>query len=639
MEASAPSQSESAVPIVLPPPPTVSAPRSPLSSLGAALSSVSCASWLDCASLYGRALRGGWAELSAAHPAVSSAALLCVAAACIAWLLSDVREELWQRWSARRAAPRRARGDGEYPMASTATPSAVDAAADAPYDGGGAGGGLGGVGEVDSSDSSAAFASSDAVRASPVPFSSASHRGGGGGAGDGQHLRHRSAMHDAGSDMASTSSGSSRERDRDRDRERERMSYERYGEPSRRRSRFEDEDDGGPQQMALAAYGGPPSAHYRERDERSERSSMREKERRRREREQLPLYGNGADDGPRYARASMSPTHPHASQSSLSLPSPHHRHHQSFSSVHSLLPPSPSHASHTARESSVSSLPSASMLSSTASYSALSDAYGGAPLSTPSVRGTSLSGSDAGLGLQPSSSVVVIDSSDFAWTLARGCELLKYGKYGSPHVRWFQVQLVNGLARLSWGEPRHKTGGSLNLSKSIRMNDILDVKPGKATAVFRQRGNDKLATDAEKCFSILTQKRSLDLQAKDAQERDRWVRGLRQIASDSQRQQPQLAEPPLSFAHGPPLHHSSAQALGADLPLAQQKLVVTALAQRQQSARLLRPADDSSSPSPTPTPPPQPMSGVAPQFSSTSSLASATNSPMQRPFFTYERSQ
>ena len=141
------------------------------------------------------------------------------------------------------------------------------------------------------------------------------------------------------------------------------------------------------------------------------------------------------------------------------------------------------------------------------------------------------------------------------------------------------------------------------------MNDILDVKAGKTTSVFRQRGNDKLATDSGRCFSILTQKRSLDLQAKDGEERDRWVNGLRQIAHDAHwggaahsQSQPQLrhspshsqlGRPPFSQPHFPsslqllppssssaPSPSSSASHPLSDFPVAQQRLVVTALAQQ-----------------------------------------------------------
>ena len=374
------------------------------------------------------------------------------------------------------------------------------------------------------------------------------------------HSRHTRTAHDTDRD---------REKDREKDRtdkewrdrgydRHDRGEREREREQPRRRSRYEDEEDSA--YMAAGGYSYYRSERDREERERvGSREAYREKEMRRRPprdrdgHSSFHAHSNG--DG----RPSLSPTHP--THPSLSLPSPGHRHHQSFSSLHSHVPPSPSHASFYATEpsssssmyeSSMSSLPSASMLSSAASFSQLSSPSHNSELAT---RPSPLTSSS----LSPS--VVVIGEGDFLWTLARGCELVKYGHYGSPHVRWFQIEVVHGVCRLSWGERRGGGSGTssghhaLNLTKSIKLDDILDVRPGKQTPVFKQSRNDKIATDEQCCFSIITQKRSLDLQAKDRQQRDEWVSGLRHTLSDRQQQQ-----------------HASQQ----------QKLIVAAMAVQQQ---------------------------------------------------------
>ena len=329
------------------------------------------------------------------------------------------------------------------------------------------------------------------------------------------------------------------ESDRDKDREwrgydrHDRTDRDRDREQPRRRSRYElenDEDGGG-----YSAYRAERDREERERI--GSRESYREKEVRRRQRDRdghsSAQYSNGE------GRPSLSPTHPtHPSHPSLSLPSPGHRHHQSFSSLHSHVPPSPSQASlyttepsssSSVYEASVSSLPSASMLSSAASFS---------QLSSPSHHSDFAHRPSPFTASSSSPSVVVIGEGDFLWTLASGCELVKYGHYGSPHVRWFQIEVLHGVCRLSWGERRSGGGAgghhALNLTKSIKLDDILDVRPGKQTSVFKQSRNDKIATDEQCCFSIITQKRSLDLQAKDRQQRDEWVNGLRQTLTDRQ---------------------------------------------------------------------------------------------------------
>ena len=597
---------------------------SPLSSTPASLFSSSACSFHSLHAAAAESLQ----DVQRRHPLLSALLVLALALAALAWLLPDVRADMASLvWGAKgkkkRTAQDAALGSSSVSSSSSSSESLLSPLR-SPHSSSSSRSDV----DVQTSplEGSEEFSplleakQKEPWRASPTS-SSSTHRAAGPAGSEvtasAMHSRHRGGG--GGGGGASSYDGAERERvepsngsrERERGERAERFGYERYererggggGEGARRRSsRYDDDDDG----AYAAAYGG--GGQHRDRGEREKGGGGERAERRRRERDSrdgFPTPGYG--DDVRQYRPSLSPTpgsfasappHPHLSHlpysphPAASLPSPQHRHHQSFSSVHSAaVPPSPSQASSLQselRESSVSSLPTASMLSTTQSFSTLSDLR---PLSSPSAGHGELHGRSA------SEAVVSLAPVSFWFTLARGCELVKYGKFGSPHVRWFQVQLVNGLARLSWGEPKGKTGGSLNLAKSIRMNDILDVKAGKTTAVFRQRGNDKLATDAQCCFSIITQKRSLDLQAKDCEERDAWVRGLRQIAQDSQMQlqqrQQQQAAPLAHASHAPftsqpslsslSASHSQASQLlrSADFPEAQQLLVVAALAQQR----------------------------------------------------------
>ena len=661
------------------------------------------------------ALAGEWmGQEGAVRPSLLlGLGVLGTATLLLALLLNDVREELLSQWGGRggRGGTTDNAGEGEthlggraplttsplpsfapLPSSSLALPPVSSFGGEkreemegssARGEGMARGGGGGGR--------SAELGGGEESRGSPLPLSS--HRGGSSSMESSSQMRHRpspSAGYDGG----------------DREREvRERLAFERYdrdrGDSGRRRSSrpVEDEEDGGgtggPYHSRGGDKGGGGGGGERRRRDRGDR----DRDRGGGEGREGGGGGGGGEEVSSSAsssmyrsRPSLSPTpspypsHPshlfHPSHSSQSLPSPAHRHHQSFSSsAHHWpsagLPPSPSQFSslHSgepsglARETSVSSLPSASMLASTPSHSTTTttwqpshssssshlhsspsagewDGYGGA--AHPS-QGSSVGGSLAGSG------------EAFLYTLARGCELVKYGKFGSPHVRWFQVQLVNGLARLSWGEPKLKTGGELNLSKSIKMNDITDVRPGKTTPVFRQRGNDKLAADADKCFSILTHKRSLDLQAKDCEERDQWVAGLRQISHSghSQSHPPPPNPPQLSFpssssstlqpspsssfsfvsAHPPPPLHSQSTPSLSDFPAAQQKLVVTALAAQQrqmggagggrgggQPVGGQTGEASSSSPSPSPSPSPTQLLHLHPQAPPSAVISTATTS-------------
>jgi hypothetical protein len=64
-------------------------------------------------------------------------------------------------------------------------------------------------------------------------------------------------------------------------------------------------------------------------------------------------------------------------------------------------------------------------------------------------------------------------------------------------------------------------------SGTMYLQDVVDVVPGKATKVFE--GVKEKVVDQKLCFSIVTATRTLDLQAADEEERDLWVRGLRDL--------------------------------------------------------------------------------------------------------------
>ena len=524
----------------VPPPPPLSAPA----SLSSGLSS---SSWSVQQLLFAESPPALWAWLQALYadrllPLYASHPLLlrlvsCLSMAALAlWLLQDAREEVTARLLRAAGVSRGSRQTAGRHEEAAVEAAAAAAARPQPA--------------LDSSSSSPPSPLPSSASASPQqqqqsPYSQHADCGDGGTLDSGaslppppsspspppppsagplpssaSHLRQRSlqqpaAAHD---DQWEHSSGSSRERG------------DRYGSESRRRSRYSEDDDG----------------HRDDRDRERERGSRDRGERRRRERDAAAAAALGEEQQQqqhqhRASRVSLSPTQhlSSSSQSSLSLPSSslssssssagsHHRHHQSFSSVHSPSPlhaqqqppPSPSqsrypsHPQHAAAppltpphgggyESSLSSLPSVSMLQSEQSFSSLSSPSA----AEQQQRAQQQQQQPAAFSFSAPPQHVLISEADFAWTLARGCELVKYGQYGSPHVRWFQLQLVNGVARLSWGEPLARSGGSggggggqqLRLSKSVALSDILDIKQGKTTAVFKQGRNDKLATDADKC--------------------------------------------------------------------------------------------------------------------------------------------
>lgn len=130
---------------------------------------------------------------------------------------------------------------------------------------------------------------------------------------------------------------------------------------------------------------------------------------------------------------------------------------------------------------------------------------------------------------------------DFIYTFTQGLEFMKYGSWGSPHVRKIRFVLdeVTKQLRLDWG-----TG-------SILLDDVTEIRPGKSTPVFKRYANDPSAPD-HACFSILTAKRSLDLSIlvsktqRIQEKRDLLVFGLGEVTGTRPSQGPVVNGKPLT---------------------------------------------------------------------------------------------
>ena len=124
------------------------------------------------------------------------------------------------------------------------------------------------------------------------------------------------------------------------------------------------------------------------------------------------------------------------------------------------------------------------------------------------------------------------DAGAFTAVLCRGFSALKYGRWGSPHMRWFHLVVFDGVDLLIWCDPKRRDGLALDPRRSIRVRDICAVLSGKDSLVFRGRRNSARAKEEGKCFSIQTsggKARTLDLQATDGAERDQWVKRFEEV--------------------------------------------------------------------------------------------------------------
>lgn len=115
--------------------------------------------------------------------------------------------------------------------------------------------------------------------------------------------------------------------------------------------------------------------------------------------------------------------------------------------------------------------------------------------------------------------------SDQVQLMCNGATFLKFGRFGKPHPRRVTMRMMNNQLQLYW-----QTG-------TLLVDQIIDVVAGKQTSVYNRRENRD--ADPNLCFSIVTKKRTLDLQCDTTIQRDLWVNGIKRLANiyDSPHQQ------------------------------------------------------------------------------------------------------
>lgn len=111
---------------------------------------------------------------------------------------------------------------------------------------------------------------------------------------------------------------------------------------------------------------------------------------------------------------------------------------------------------------------------------------------------------------------------------------LKYGRRGSPHERC--VFLLMDPQRLCW--QNKERNGEI---KFILTEQIHDVELGSTRTKVFQKYNIPAELD-ERCFSIIAENRTLDLQARSKEVRSSWVKYFQLIAKDNAKQREKSEE-------------------------------------------------------------------------------------------------
>jgi hypothetical protein len=133
--------------------------------------------------------------------------------------------------------------------------------------------------------------------------------------------------------------------------------------------------------------------------------------------------------------------------------------------------------------------------------------------------------------------------------LQSGEHFLKFGRMGKPHMRFVYVSddeecifwceltgneskmnINNGSTKAEKGLERTNIFGKSNI-KCIKCEDIVDIKVGYNASAVLRRHQLPIELD-DLIFSISTKTRTLDLQAKTSEIRNRWVKFLKLIHND-----------------------------------------------------------------------------------------------------------
>ncbi|XP_065185533.1 uncharacterized protein LOC135816092 [Sycon ciliatum] len=98
--------------------------------------------------------------------------------------------------------------------------------------------------------------------------------------------------------------------------------------------------------------------------------------------------------------------------------------------------------------------------------------------------------------------------------LVNGATLLKAVRNGKPHFRDFSIS--KDLTKLTWNSANKKDAGVL-------ISEILEIRHGQKTKIFK----DNPVPEYEGVsFSVMMERRSLDIVCKDQREYEAWTRGL-----------------------------------------------------------------------------------------------------------------
>lgn len=108
--------------------------------------------------------------------------------------------------------------------------------------------------------------------------------------------------------------------------------------------------------------------------------------------------------------------------------------------------------------------------------------------------------------------------------LLAGQVVTKHCKKSKPRSK--HIFLNSAMDAIMWKDPQ---GGKIDPDCAVRVLDIRSVGVGRCTAPLQRKVLGRYRAKEELCFALITKNRTIDLEAANEKDRDRWVSALQDL--------------------------------------------------------------------------------------------------------------
>ncbi|KAE9034744.1 hypothetical protein PR002_g7954 [Phytophthora rubi] len=105
------------------------------------------------------------------------------------------------------------------------------------------------------------------------------------------------------------------------------------------------------------------------------------------------------------------------------------------------------------------------------------------------------------------------------------------GRTAGPRRQWVAVRRVTNPSHLqiTWGDPTLSGSAERKKARSLDLALVIEIREGHRTEAFTAQTESNIVKEKDKCFSLVTRGRTLDLVAASKEEARIWVSSLREL--------------------------------------------------------------------------------------------------------------